>query len=479
MIRFLSLVLLASVGVMPIAAQELRYEDGFQIEYDNPTRYLMEGPVVYNGRDYGCFFSSKGPDDADFNLYFRRLDRDGKPLGPQVRITDGAGEDVAVVAAWDGQAYIIFYTYAEDRGAKLVRVDAAGLVLGGATIPGDHSLWLFDMKGSAGWANHQIDVVDDMVNLFFTSGTSTAKGATWLARVKKDLSGSVNLLELPKGDLKGAGLAGVGFDLDGYLLGLVELGASDNVVKKTRFLRVGYDGLVQGAPLASPVDLDNCQSMIGPIYNGKGFLILYNQYVTAAPRNRTVVIDRNLQPLSAPHELGENGSPFFYLHAAWAGYGVHALTAAYHITAEGSLFFNSEGRFLADPVWHKDDFYSVSIRPFHAFGGTQSTIVYLIYSASYKGHHFLANQVNLPENLLAPKVYQLASATENYKSGKRMVCWSTAGGGSVTLKGKGFTYKNLPPVGHMAVPMTVAKQRLRLTVSGPGGTAKKKIVLTS
>lgn len=477
MIRLFVAAALLLAGFAPADAQELRYLPGKQVEYDNPDRHLSEGPVIFNGQEYGCFYTSRWVDDGDGNLYFRRLDRDGMPVGPQVRVSDRPGPDLGVAAVWDGEAYIVLFTMDEGEGAYLARVGTNGDLLAESELPGQHQFWIYDMKGSAGWANHRMDVVDGRLHIFFTSGSSPNNGTTWLARMPADLDGDIEMTALPAGGLKNAALLGLAFAPEGYLLLLGELGFSDSVVKKTRFLRVGYEGAVNGAPFEGPVDLDNCASVIGPVFTGNGYLICYTQYHASTLYNRSVVLDRNLTVLHGPNELGESTSPFTYLAAEWVGYAIHTLALSHRITAEGSLLFNDRGRFFVNPLWHKDSLYSVSTRPFLAFGGLSSEVVYLVYSATYKGHHFLSNQVTLPTSVKKPVVYLLEAASKDLESGKRMILWATAGGSSVTLKGFGFTQRNLPAVGHLAVPPKAGKQRIRLTVTGPGGTAKKKIVV--
>lgn len=470
-------LLLLLIAFLPAHGQDFRYPEGNRIDIDNPSRYLNEGPVVFNGQDYASFFSMQGPEDADYNLYFRRLDRDGLPLGAPVRVSDAEGRDLGIAAVWDGEAYIVFHGFDEDKDGVLIRVSRIGAVLATTVIPGEHFFWNIGIKGSPGWAHHHLDVVDGMVNLFFTSGSSVSAGKSWLARVRTDLIGAVTLKALPATGLQPAALMGVAEGPDGYLVLLGELGASDQAVKKTRLLMVGYDGSVPGVSQAGPQELDNCFSLIGPVFNGTGYFVCYTQYETGQRNNRSLVLGRDLAVLHGPNELGENASPYLHLSASWMGYGVHVLVMSSPISAEGTLIFNDKGKFFASPLWHKDDLYSSTIRPFQAFGGLGTTLIYSFYESSYKGHHLLANQVTLPTALTKPAIYQLEAAAQELKPGKRMIFWASAGGGSVTLKGKGFTYRNLPPIGHLAAPVKGGKQKIRLTVSGPGGTSKKKIVI--
>ena len=67
--------------------------------------------------------------------------------------------------------------------------------------------------------------------------------------------------------------------------------------------------------------------------------------------------------------------------------------------------------------------------------------------------------------------------TDLGRSNRRAVLWSATGCSKLKITGKGVKLKRLPPVGCQLIKIKKSKLTLRITATGPGGKAVKKLVL--
>jgi hypothetical protein len=118
---------LAFAGVTPnalaVPRRELTPRDAF---------YTQPG-LVWTGTQYGLTWARVGSDGAD--VFFRRLDDKGQPLGDPLKFTSGA-LGIFPTLAWSGTEFALAWTHLGARGFQLrfCRVDANGRRIGGDVV---------------------------------------------------------------------------------------------------------------------------------------------------------------------------------------------------------------------------------------------------------------------------------------------------------------------------------------------------------
>jgi len=111
--------------------------------------------LVWTGTEYGLAWSDER--DGNREVYFRRLDVAGNPVGAEIRITDAAGESSVPVLAWTGKDYgLVWHDDREgDPHIYFARLGADGALLGailrvtedGATALNPSLVWTGDEFG--------------------------------------------------------------------------------------------------------------------------------------------------------------------------------------------------------------------------------------------------------------------------------------------------------------------------------------------
>ncbi|MCC7380918.1 MAG: hypothetical protein IT384_03765 [Deltaproteobacteria bacterium] len=83
--------------------------------------------LVWNGQGYANAHHSGRNAAAGVDVFFSLLDQDGAPLGPEVDITNHAGNSFIPQLAWTGSIYgLIFVDSRNPAGTYFARVDALG-----------------------------------------------------------------------------------------------------------------------------------------------------------------------------------------------------------------------------------------------------------------------------------------------------------------------------------------------------------------
>ena len=476
-IDFILVLAISVVSCTAAYAQELVYEEPYRVDYDSPSS-STPGVVVFNGVDHAAFYAFKGPDDADTNLYFRRLDSAGIPIGPQKRVLTNPDLDWPMAAAWDGSAYIVAVSSWIGAGniVYLVRIAANGALLARKNIDGYvYGGFIYYIP-----INPFLSVIDNEIFFCFTAGINEASRRVILVRGSSKLTGQLTATTLPQGTLTNANILGMACDTDGFLALIGQVGLSTHEIKSVLLLRINFSGQPVGEPFLLEETITP-GSAAGPVFFGSGYLILYAQREGSIYSNRSIVIDANGNTLSGPHDLGWASEMLFWLNPIWSGSNVSsfAIDIIWAKSRCNSVYctFNSQGGFLGNPL----TFYRRAHEPIfgssQAFTGLATTIC----SPTPTGHMgrlpLFSNRVSLPASVTKPSVVYFAAGDSEVGRNGRVILWSATGCNSVMIKGKGVKLKRLPPVGCAVVTVKNKKLRLTLIVRGPGGKAKKKITI--
>lgn len=475
-IIFLSLLIL-TLAVSP-QAQELIYQDAKQIDYDWPS-WPFPGPVVFNGADHTVFYTHQGPDDADRQIYARRLNASGVPIGPQTAIYKGNTDDNPFAAVWDGEAYIVACANGKEQ-RYLLRVSKDLKLLSTQFLPGKYN-WAF------GWYKGDIfslQVVGDRL-FFFFSATKTfqnmSQNRTYLAMCDRQLKTNPDVTQLPKGDLRNAGFLGVAIHPNGFLLAMGERGLTvfDNEIKVLRFLEMDFNGEVIRGPFELEEDIVPSISIAGPVFDGKGYFLFFTQREGLQYTNSSMKIELSGKTITGPRDLGDAISQYQWFDPLWAGRHVTCLYFEWARFAMTFTMFDDKGRHVTNPIPYVDVNIGILVGySYHAFTGRAWTIVFGVQYKNKSTSHVYSNQVSLPPNINKPQVvFFRASEPTVIHPDKRLIMWSCTGSTSVLIKGKGVKLKRLPPVGHRLVDTKGEKLVLKITARGPGGKAKKKLTI--
>ena len=89
------------------------------------------GPLVWTGAVFGTAWSDRRQDD-NYEIWFNRLDRSGRKLGPDVRISDAPGFSLHPALLWNGSEFLLVWDDARDDQKAVYgqRIGAGGALLG-------------------------------------------------------------------------------------------------------------------------------------------------------------------------------------------------------------------------------------------------------------------------------------------------------------------------------------------------------------
>ena len=89
----------------------------------------MAGPVLWTGALYGTAWEDRR--DQSYDIYFNRLDSNGRKMGPDVRVTNNPGFTVSPSLLWDGQNWLL--AYSDEVGSDTFRIFARKLNYDGSS----------------------------------------------------------------------------------------------------------------------------------------------------------------------------------------------------------------------------------------------------------------------------------------------------------------------------------------------------------
>jgi Putative metal-binding motif len=95
------------------------------------------GPIVWTGNIFGTAWEDRR--DADYEIYFNRLDAKGEKLGPDIRITNAPGFSLHATMVWNGAEFMLAW---DDRrnGPDDIRVYGQRITVDGDLLGGNVEL---------------------------------------------------------------------------------------------------------------------------------------------------------------------------------------------------------------------------------------------------------------------------------------------------------------------------------------------------
>jgi hypothetical protein len=472
-VPFFATILLFFLLVDISPSQEVIYEQPFQINYDGPAYYTHEGFVVFNGVEHGYVYSQEYAGDADYEIYFRRLKADGTPTGPHKRIATIAGFDRPLAIEWDGSAYLIAGFNVTNEQVYLLRVSRDGELLRIKELDGKFWCWLPGPKNDT-FNCYLIKVIGETMFFFFTDGRVEKGARALLVKGDKTLTGDLTVKTLPKENFKNAFILGVTYDTEGFLVLVGERDPSDEEINDVRLIRIDYLGRVVGSPMTLESDIMRATFLAGPVFYGKGYMIIAAKNYAGGAKHRSLVIDFQGKTLYGPNDLGWAASHFIWRNPLWNGDQVSCFATGVEMFL---VYFNKKGGFAHDPIPFAGSLIYPWFSPTQALTGTATTVTFSASPGGAKSNVY-SNQLSLPAGITKPKVVYFDAGAEYLGQNKRVLVWSAIGNNYLKIQGKGVKLKRLPPVGCALVTLKADKTKLTATANGPGGKAKKTIVIT-
>jgi len=470
-------------------SQELVREQPVKVE-DSILDLPVDALLAFNGTDHAAFYPFNNSGGPEYQFCFRRLRADGTPFGSRKTLIDNPGMDWPIAADWDGSAYVVAVGNIEGKSLCLLRVSKKGKLLARVDIAGTFEIQQ-PIKDMQTINYFFLKVVGDTIFFCFSEGPKVKDRRVVLLQGPRNLIGQFTTTTLPKGSLSNAHLLGMTYDTEGFL---ALLGARDTKqqeeyeIEAVRLLRIDFGGNVVGSPMELEEEITPSISIVGPVFFGDGYMILYTLRVgggrnVSGPVGATyahysLVIDDEGKTLIGPTDVGQAHTTMFFRHPIWNGSYVASLYATTG-GAFGFLTFNTNGLFLTSPIIieYFQDQHDIGIGFNHVFSGLATTFVYTAETA----HHpiyMLTNQVGIPNGITKPRVVYFAAGDAEVGNNEWVIVWSAIGCEKVSIKGKGVKLRRLPPVGCAIVQVPGKKLKLTLTAIGPGGKAKRKIFIS-
>lgn len=77
----------------------------------------FSGPLRWTGATYATVWEDRR--DSDYEIYFNRLDRSGRPFGPDVRVSSATGFSLHPDLLWTGEHFVVVWDDERSGGAQL------------------------------------------------------------------------------------------------------------------------------------------------------------------------------------------------------------------------------------------------------------------------------------------------------------------------------------------------------------------------
>jgi len=93
---------------------------------------VFAGSIAWTGAMFGTAWSD--PRNTDYDIYFNRLDADGKKLGPDLRLTEATGYSLGPDVIWNGSEFLVTWYLQLTAGGPTIygqRIGVDGAKLGG------------------------------------------------------------------------------------------------------------------------------------------------------------------------------------------------------------------------------------------------------------------------------------------------------------------------------------------------------------
>ena len=93
----------------------------------------LTGPIVWTGAIFGTAWEDRR--DNDYEIYFNRIDKQGKKLGPDLRVTNADGFSLHASMIWNGAEFVMVWddrrNGQNDYRVYGQRIDVEGKLIGG------------------------------------------------------------------------------------------------------------------------------------------------------------------------------------------------------------------------------------------------------------------------------------------------------------------------------------------------------------
>ena len=102
----------------------------FQVSNAGGDSGIRHQGLLWTGSEHGLVWSDTR--DGQAEIYFARVATDGSPIGPELRVTNAAGDSGHAAMTWTGTGYSIFWADNRDGNYEIyfTRLSAEGVKVG-------------------------------------------------------------------------------------------------------------------------------------------------------------------------------------------------------------------------------------------------------------------------------------------------------------------------------------------------------------
>ena len=450
----------------------------------SPAVRVSDPEMIYSGNGiFGCFyFWSTGSGGKD-GLAFRKLDHEGRPIGPQKFVFSDADRSISIYEGqWANNHFYVLARVSATSALHLLKVTENGRLVKRETIRLNRRQHVADSSNMIQHGNKlyfTLVLYEGNDPIIDRSGPAPAAERTdaFLGVVDLTKSNSLSLVKYPKEYIENYNVDGLAADAD-YVY-ITEYGRSDN-----------WDGDISGVYIRSYdprtgkfsksmeiPSLADSFYLEGPIYNGKG-LLLYSMWDKGTYlKKSTVLVAPDGTILSGPYYTGNDQE--------WSSMGDCELAGDtgvfeyYDDLTDGLGFylFGARGKH-SRTIFFEENSYTQFISDGEVgVSGTHLVCVYGLSSAGAISEGVYSKSLLNPTPL-KDVIYFLQVSENEYGVGKKLVRWSSLGGNKVSLKFAGKTVDNLPPAYSYIVDVVGDKPVIELILhKADGSTISRKAKL--
>ena len=475
------------------ASQDLLNQE--RIPVTNPGIYTDWSMGAVNGKgEIGLFTLWYGGSKAPDGIIFRKLDKEGKPLGPQKMVFE-------LDTPQTNRSYIQKVVYAENHYFVTVFDATQNEVMFFKFTENGHLvtkvIYNYGLRGNSMSRFLSATIFGD--SIYYHQTTSEGfiyRGADGDVPGEKGDRQTENFLlklninnpeELEKIELVNPTddylvCCGVDADTDKIvaLFATKSRGDDDELVNP---FMVSYDPLSKKVSkpvkIEIPFELQNRYYITQPpVYNGKGFLFYYKNTSNNYFSNYSFLFDNNGKTLIGPTDFKENGTFFDPFNTHLVGSFVLLNCFDDDLDAVKAILLGRKGRHARSIYYEENrdddmDFIISSIE--HVFTG--NNLVFLYTGSTPESLRTYSKSCPTPKPIKDGIAF-FQAGSQNFDDGSRRLIWSIVGSESVTIKHGGKEYKNLPAKYSFQLPTAESKDVVELTfTSAAGKTYSRKIRL--
>jgi hypothetical protein len=471
----------------------------------NPAINLSWPYAAVNGKgEIGTFFQWYGGSGSPDGIAFRKLDKEGKPVGPQKfaykfkNPSEVRGLSINDVVWANDHYFVLIYNYIQ-RSILLFKFTENGAFVSKTRHKFiDREDLYTDMLHCLIFGNEIYIPLTTGEGGFFRGPTSDIgqKGdrqtENYFLKTNLENPKKFEKVEFHAPTDKLLLTVGASADANHIVFLMYELWLAEDFEYINPRI-VNYNPVT--GEVSEPISLD-AHKEVGfvfffgdgkpsrPIYNGKGHTFFYDYYGIDYGYY-SFIYDSSGKKIYGPVNLGQLGIDHGPYDTDLVGSVAFMGNHHYLLDAVSAMMIGPKGKHIKNIFYEEDRGYSFAVASLgQVFTGNHVVFIYNGVSgfffgptAAEQGFFVYSKAIPTPKPIKdGISFFQAGSA--KFQDGSRHLIWSTVGSEGVTIKHDGKEYTNLPPYFSFQLPDANSKKPVELTfTSAAGKTYSRKIKL--